>query len=298
MIILITGAFGFVGKEVRNNLLEHKHTVITLGIESENDLVCDLRNEISSLDFVDIVIHIAGKAHSNPKSPSEKELFFEINFQGTKNLCDALDKIQKPKSFIFISTVAVYGVISGLNISEDHPLNGHSPYALSKIQAEEYLQDWCEKNNVKLGILRPSLIAGKNPPGNLGAMINGIKSGKYLRIGKSSARKSILMAEDVARLIPKLVEVGGVYNVCDNHHPSFAELEETISKQLNKKLPISIPLWVAKFLGIVGDIIGNKFPINSNKLQKIIQPLTFSIEKAKRELDWEPIDVLSNFKIF
>ena len=94
-----------------------------------------------------------------------------------------------------------------------------------------------------------------------------------------------------------LFRSGGIYNVCDNHHPSFAELEELIAKQLNKKAPRSIPYWVAKSIALVGDIVGNKFPINSSKLDKITQSLTFSNEKARRELDWEPLDVLQNFKI-
>ena len=50
-------------------------------------------------------------------------------------------------------------------------------------------------------------------------------------------------------------------------------------------------------MALAGDFIGNKFPINSSKLDKITQSLTFSNEKAKRELDWEPLDVLQNFKI-
>ena len=105
------------------------------------------------------------------------------------------------------------------------------------------------------------------------------------------------MAEDIARLIPKLAEIGGIYNVCDNHHPSFAELEGLISKLLNKKTPRSIPYLAAKSIALVGDCVGNKFPINSCKLDKITQSLTFSNEKAKRELNWEPLDVLQNFRI-
>ena len=150
---------------------------------------------------------------------------------------------------------------------------------------------------MKLGIIRPSLIAGKNPPGNLGAMIHGIKTGKYLSIGKGDARKSVLMAEDIARIIPKLAEIGGTYNLCDDHHPSFRELEELIASQMNKKVPSAIPLWMAKSLALAGDLIGNKSPINSVKLDKITKPLTFSNEKVKRELNWKPIDVLTHFKI-
>lgn len=296
-MILFTGASGFLGDNIYP-ILSKRYDIDTLGLSVNDTYNFDFSEKIPHFSKqYNIVIHAAGKAHSIPMSRKEEGMFFQINLQGTKNLCAALDEIESPKALIFISTVAVYGAESGININEEHTLLGTSPYALSKIQAEEYLVDWCLKNKVTLGIIRPSLIAGKNPLGNLGAMINGIKAGKYFRIGNGSARKSILMAEDIARIIPKLAEIGGIYNVCDNHHPSFAELEELISKQLNKKPPGSIPYWTAKSLALVGDCVGNKFPINSSKLDKITQSLTFSNEKAKRQLDWEPLDVLQNFKI-
>ena len=202
-----------------------------------------------------------------------------------------------PKSLIFISTVAVYGLDYGTDITEEYPLIGDTPYAKSKIMAEEYLTEWCSKYKVVLGIVRPSLIAGPNPPGNLGAMINGIKSGRYLSINKGRSQKSVLMVQDIARLVPLLVEKGGVYNVCDTHQPTFGELEKLISSQLGKNSPVSIPLWVASILAKCGDLFGRKAPINSLKLDKIIKPLTFSNEKARRELGWEPLDVIENFKI-
>jgi nucleoside-diphosphate-sugar epimerase len=98
-------------------------------------------------------------------------------------------------------------------------------------------------------------------------------------------------------LILQLIEKGGVYNVCDDSHPTFRELEILISNQLGTKSPISIPYWVAKSMALVGDLIGNRAPINSDKLKKITETLTFSNEKAKRELNWKPINVLENFKI-
>jgi GlcNAc-P-P-Und epimerase len=292
--ILFTGSNGFVGKSIIH-LFEESFQIISLDLVNAN-IMCDLTKSIPDIPSVDMVIHAAGKAHIEPKTKQIEKLFYDINYHGTKNLLKGLEN-SPPDAFIFISSVAVYGAESGEEITEEHPLNGLSPYALSKLKAEKYISKWCIKNKVTLSILRPSLIAGKNPPGNLGAMINGMKTSMYFRIGKGSSRKSILMVKDIAILIPKLAEVGGIYNVCDNHHPSFVELEKTISNQLNKKVPVSIPLWVAKLLGFVGDIVGNKFPINSSKVQKIIQPLTFSNEKAKRELGWEPLDVLENFKI-
>jgi len=295
--LLFTGASGFLGNNILPNL-QMQFDVETLGLTSNDTYNVNIANAVPSLnESFDVVLHAAGKAHMVPKSEEEKKLFFDINYQGTVNLCKALESSGVPKAFIFISTVAVYGLEFGENITENSPLNGKDPYALSKIQAEEFLTDWCVRNNVILGIIRPSLIAGPNPPGNLGAMINGIKTGKYLSIARGKARKSVLMVEDINRLILPLIEKGGVYNVCDDSQPSFRELEILISKQLGKKAPTSIPYWMAKSIALVGDLLGNKAPINSMKLTKITESLTFSNEKAKRELGWQPLDVMENFRI-
>ena len=297
MTLLFTGASGFLGSNIIH-LLNGTYNIISVGLSPQDTYLVDIATDIPTFtDAFDVVFHAAGKAHSVPKTEAEKRLFFDVNLQGTKNLCTALERSGIPKAFIFISTVAVYGCDSGENITEEHPLNGTTPYALSKIKAEKYLQGWCAMHNVKLSILRPSLIAGPNPPGNLGAMIRGIRNGKYLSIAGGKARKSVLMVQDIANLLPMLIEKGGIYNVCDSYQPSFRELEMVIYKQLNKKLPLSIPYWFAKSMAIFGDCFGEKAPINSLKLRKITHSLTFSNEKAMRELGWKPMNVLKNFRI-
>ena len=297
MQILFTGATGFIGKNIRL-ILENKYKVITLGLSENDHYHINITKEIPKLMVkCDIVLHAAGKAHSIPCTNEEIQDFYNVNLQGTKNLCAALEKCCIPKSFIFISTVAVYGCDFGENITEESPLNGTTPYAVSKIMAEEFLIKWCADNNVLLSIIRPSLIAGPNPPGNLGAMINGIRTGKYLSISGGKARKSVLMVQDIANLIPLLAEKGGIYNVCDSEQPSFHELEKLIVAQLGKSLPISIPYSFSKLLARIGDCLGKRAPINSLKLDKITKSLTFSNEKARKELGWEPLNVLENFKI-
>jgi len=220
-----------------------------------------------------------------------------VNYQGTVNLCKALENAGIPKSLVFISTVAVYGCEFGKLITEEHPLDGDSPYAKSKIMAEEHLSKWCKVHGVVLGILRPSLLAGRKAPGNLGAMVKGIQKGFYLNIAGGKVKKSILMAEDIAHLLPLLEERGGIYNVCDSYQPTFGEISAAVAKQLGKHKPISIPYWTAWCMAKVGDLLGNKAPINSYKLEKMTKSLTFSNEKAKKELGWEPLDVLENYKI-
>lgn len=296
--LLFTGASGFLGNNIRP-LLEKTYKVDTVGLSSGDDICVNLVSSVPNLsEHYDVVLHAAGKAHVVPKTPAERQAFFDVNYQGTVNLCKALELSGLPNSLIFISTVAVYGCDSGELITEEHPRNGKSPYAESKIMAENYLIDWCEKNNVTLGILRPSLLAGQNPPGNLGKMVHGIKSGFYMNIAGGRAKKSVLMAEDIARILPLIENVGGVYNVCDSYHPNFGEISISVAKQLSKRKPISIPYWVAWCIAKVGDLIGNRFPINTYKLEKMTQNLTFSNLKARKELNWEPLDVLSNFKVF
>ena len=297
MTLLFTGASGCLGSNIIQ-LLNGAYNIISVGLSPQDTYLVDIATDIPTfIDAFDVVFHAAGKAHSVPKTEAEKRLFFDVNLQGTKNLCTALERSGIPKAFIFISTVAVYGCDSGENITEEHPLNGTTPYALSKIKAEKYLEGWCAMHNVKLSILRPSLIAGPNPPGNLGAMIRGIRNGKYLSIAGGKARKSVLMVQDIANLLPMLIEKGGIYNVCDSYQPSFRELEMVICKQLNKKLPLSIPYWFAKSMAVLGDCFGENTPINSLKLRKITNSLTFSNEKAVRELGWKPMNVLKNFRI-
>lgn len=297
MRLLFTGSSGFLGNNIRS-LLEETYDVITVGLLSQDDYTINVANEIPNFrERYSVVLHAAGKAHSIPKTETERKAFFDVNLQGTKNLCTALEKVGIPRAFIFISTVAVYGCDYGENITEKHPLRGSTPYAMSKLLAEEFLQKWCYEHNVVLGIIRPSLIAGPNPPGNLGAMINGIRNGRYFGIAGSQARKSVLMVQDVAKLIPLLVEKGGIYNVCDSYQPTFRELETIICNQLDKALPLSIPYWIAKCMALVGDCLGKKAPINSLKLKKITRSLTFSNDKAIRELGWKPTNVLENFRI-
>lgn len=295
--LLFTGGTGFLGKNVMP-LLENRYEVTTCGITPEDMIKANLAQFAPELpERYDVVLHAAGKAHVVPKTEAEKKLFYDINYTGTIHLCEALEKVGVPKALVFISTVAVYGRDFGEMITEEHPLEGETPYAKSKRMAEEYLTEWCEKHGVTLGILRPSLLAGKNAPGNLGAMVKGVQKGFYMNIAGGKVIKSILMAEDIAYLLPLVAEKGGTYNVCDTRQPSFGEISMEVARQLGKGKPLNIPYWMAWCMAKVGNLLGSMAPINSYKLEKMTQSLTFSNEKARRELGWEPLDVLTNYKI-
>lgn len=300
--VLITGASGFLGQSLVENLTAD-FELLTVGRSKINNIVFDLSSGIyPSLGSPDFVIHAAGLAHKIPSSKLQKDEFFKINLGITENLLKSLfNGSTLPELFLYISTVSVYGLVRGDNISEDHPLNANDPYGKSKIEAESLLKQWCEVHHVPLTILRLPLLAGAFPPGNLGAMIKGIKSGRYFSIDGGRARKSVVMASDVARIIPKAIQFPGVYHLTDGHHPSFFELEGVISEQLGVKRPKNLPAFAARFMGFCGDFWDTvapwKSPITSGKVEKILSTLTFNDQKARQVLGWNPSRVIDVFRI-
>jgi len=291
--VLLTGSSGFLGHYIKHEFEKPDYNLITLG-RKNCDIIMDLSKGVPNLpENIDFVIHAAGKAHMVPKSEAEVLSFFETNDKGTLNLLEAIKSSQaNVKSIIFISSVAVYGMSQGVEISEDDQLLATDPYGKSKILAEIAIKKFCEEQDIQCCILRLPLIAGKNAPGNLGAMIKAITEGWYVSIGNANVKKSIVMAEDIAKLIPFLFDKSGTYNLTDGYHPTFRELEDSIAKALAKKSPVKIPQTIATVIAKAGDIIGKKFPINSLKLKKIQSELTFSDKKARKELGWKPSKVL------
>jgi len=295
--LLFTGGTGFLGRNVKP-ILDQQYEVTTCGIMPDDMVKANLAKEVPVLpEHYDVVLHACGKAHMVPKTEAEKKVFYDVNYQGTVNLCTALEKVGVPKSLVFISTVAVYGLDTGELITEEHPRNGTTPYAESKIMAEDYLVEWCKMHGVILGILRPSLLAGPDAPGNLGAMVKWIKKGFYVNLAGGRVKKSIMMAQDIATLVELVKDKGGVYNVCDDYHPTYGEISLSIATQLGVHKPFNMPYWIAWVIAKVGDLMGHKAPFNSYRLTKMTESLTFSNEKAKSELGWQPLDVLTNFKV-
>ncbi|MGB0175863.1 MAG: NAD-dependent epimerase/dehydratase family protein [Owenweeksia sp.] len=294
--LLLTGGTGFLGNIIYREL-SSSYEIHRLGRSTKNEVTCNLAEDQPELEHkYDVVVHTAGKAHMIPRSRQEMRDFFRVNYEGTLHLTKALEEVGKPDVFIFISSVAVYGAENGELIDEETSLDGHTPYARSKIQTEEFLHAWSASRNVPVLILRLPLIAGPNPRGNLGKMISGIRTGKYLSISGGKARRSAVMARDVARLIPSVEDKYGVYNLTDGYHPSFRELEKIICRQVGRSGTLSIPGYIANLIGSLGDILPF-FPVNSNTISKMTNHLTFDDSKARRELGWKPEKVIDVFEI-
>jgi nucleoside-diphosphate-sugar epimerase len=291
---LLTGASGFLGKSI---LKYSNIEFITLGRSNLNDIRCNLCNEIPKVCNIDLIVHAAGMAHLVPKSLKTSNLFYETNIKGTKNLLAAFSVKNLPKKFIYISSVSVYGVNDGNLISENNVLKAIDPYGKSKIEAEELVINWCKKNNVICTILRLPLILGENPPGNLGSMIKAINKGYYFNINGGNAKKSMVLASDIAKSLSKVANIGGTYNLTDGTHPTINQLSIYIANQLGKSYVFDMPMFIAYFLAKIGDLFGSVFPINSSKLLKITSTLTFDDSKARKAFGWDPNPVLNGFKI-
>ena len=308
---LVTGGTGFLGGHVVPQLQAAGCDVVLLVPSWEQKsrsvfgrvpvLVGDLADEGVSLGAsqFDVVLHMAGIAHRSPRTQEEAQVFYKVNAGGTFNLLKALERSKRaPNCFILVSTVAVYGLEAGELVTEDAERAANDPYGASKRQAEDVAMEYCAKLGMRCCILRLPLVAGRRPPGNLGAMVDALRRGRYVRVGGGSAKRSMVWAEDVGRILPRASEAQGVYHLTDGWHPSFRELDEALAKAMGRRPPLSVPHMVVHLLARGGDLgerlLKRTLPLNTAKFAKLVNTLTFSDEKARKDLGWSPSRVLDH----
>ena len=155
--ILITGAHSYVGTSFEKWLSQwpDKYHVDTI------DMIDGAWRE-KSFEGYDVVFHVAGIAHRKETKENAHE-YYEIN----RDLAVATAKKAKQdgvSQFIFMSTMGVYGMLTGVITKETVP-NPKTHYGKSKLQAEEQIQELSD-GSFKVVILRPPMIYGKNCTGN------------------------------------------------------------------------------------------------------------------------------------
>jgi len=304
--ILITGASGWLGRFVVAEAINAGAEVVGLDLaKSKQDiesLIVDIaQGPVEISGKFDFVIHLAGLAHVVPKTDKKRNLFFKVNTEGTRNLLTGLDNLNAlPEAIVFISTVAVYGLDQGEKVNENQECLATDPYGKSKIEAEELIRNWSSKRGNKASIIRPPLIAGPGVPGNLGAMIEAINNNRYLNIAGGSACRSIICADDLAKGILNALFTSGTFHMTDGHNPSYGELSKALCLELEKKEPVSLPLWLAKVIAKTGDIVGaalNKdMPFDTYRLKKMTSSLTFDDSRANSANLFSPRPIISRIK--
>lgn len=295
--VLVTGGAGFLGRFVLGECSRRGLRTTVLGRNAGNkatNLIADLEQGHPNLGSrrVHAVFHLAGLAHTSQKTKEDRARFYSVNLDGTRNLLAALESLPElPESLVFASTVAVYGLDDGQNLSEETPRRATDAYGRSKAEAEDLIRDWGAGHSVRVGIARLPLVAGPDPPGNLGAMLSALSRGRYLRIGDGSARRSVVLARDAARGLFEIAERGGVFHLTDGHNPSFRQLEEALRAALGCKVVRSLPLALAVPMARAGDlasrVLRHDMPLTTPRLRKMTRTFTVSDQKARRAFGWD-----------
>jgi len=168
--VLVTGGAGFIGSHLVSELLRSNFKLRVLDNFSTGSFE-NIKSHINNPDFhfikgdlrdrealnealndVKVVCHLAAVS-SVAFSVENPEITYQINVDGTLNLLE-LGVRNDVERFIFASSSAVYGDPLYLPIDEKHPVNPKSPYALSKLEAEQKCIEFEEKYGLKVAILR------------------------------------------------------------------------------------------------------------------------------------------------
>lgn len=219
MKVLITGAGGFVGKAVAVELGRGGFEICRLGSPKSkntdnlpNFWRADIRDfesldRLEELAGTDVIIHAAGLAHQFENVKTGE--FWKTNVEGTTNTALLAVKL-KVKQFIQISSVAVYGQgrAAGENaesgrilnfVDENHICEPEGAYAQSKLAAEDAARAICERQSIRLTILRPATVIGEADAGNVARLIRLVDSKRFFWVGKGKNHKSLIYKGDVAR---------------------------------------------------------------------------------------------------
>jgi nucleoside-diphosphate-sugar epimerase len=301
---LVTGASGFVGSHIVETLLEAKHSVICAVRKTSNlrwveDLPVkyrygDLNDEKFSetvVKNVSAVIHCAGIVRAMNKNE-----YFKANAENTKNLCNAVLKVNPGlKKFIFISSQSAMGPSAAEGVEkvtdENNPI---SDYGLSKLAAEsEVKKILCGK--VPYTILRPSTVYD---PRDKDIFIFFYLINKHLRLVTMTKRfLQLIYVKDVANTVTSCLENektdNNVYYLANSIVYTWSEIGKIISSSVGiKTVPVPVADFVFKFVAIAAESLSyiTKKPAVLNR-QKVVEMLqeywTSSTKPAKNDLNIE-----------
>lgn len=283
--ILITGGSGFVGTNIIDQLSEKNFEIFSLDIEEPKKIKenvkyvnldirsKDLKNVIEKID-PEIIIHLAAQS-SVSISSKDPLIDNDINLNGSLNLLLNLLNLQSRHLIFFSTGGAIYGEEIGKKFNEDDTPKPLSPYGISKLNFENYLNYYSKLNlfNGKISIVRPSNIYGpwQNPKGEAGVVSifsdRMLKGEDIIIFGNGNEYRDYIFIDDVIEFVYKLIELNlqGTFNV------SFGETTKT--KDIFKS---------------IANIIGyNKPPILRNKREGDIFGIDLDNSKSIG-LGWSP----------
>ena len=292
---LITGGAGFVGTNLAKHLLARDQSVCILdslaraGSEQNIEWLCahfgrrlqfvraDVRDRdalSAAIADVDHVVHLAAQV-AVTSSLVNPLLDFEANALGTLNVLEAARSCAQPPSLVFTSTNKVYGALADIaleannnrylpveervrerGISEDRPLDFHSPYGCSKGAADQYVLDYSRSFGLRTVVLRMSCIYGPHQHGNedqgwVAHFMRCALDGRDVTIyGDGMQVRDVLFVEDLVEAFERCragidVVAGRAFNIGGGVTNSVAVLEllESIEQLTGCDLRIGFEDW-------------------------------------------------------
>jgi UDP-4-keto-D-QuiNAc 4-reductase len=295
--ILITGASGFIGQHLVNQLITNEEYQLVLPLRNTTNNQWDHHKIkiISLQDFataskeyweetlkeISVVIHLAAVTSS-----TSNESCHNINVIGTRNLLDGIKSSKSVSRLIYLSSIKVNGETTEKNkpFTESSPTDPSDSYAISKSVAENTIKEALRGTHIDWVIIRPPLVYGPNSSGNLNLLKNIISKKIPLPFGSIKNKRSMISVESLVKLIDICIEHPNAQNqlflASDAYSPSTKELIEHIGNQIGiKTYLIPIPAWLLLFLLT---IIGKK-----SIASRLIHSLEIDSSKAKKELQWD-----------
>lgn len=261
--VLITGVNGFVGQSVAPFLVERGYAVVgagrsafvAAGVEFVSIAKIDGFTDWSeALKNVDVVVHLAGRAHKMNETAEERHLYHETNVVGTLNLAKQALRAGV-KKFVFISSIkAMLSDAHEEALTESFVCKPLEPYGLSKLEAEMELLKICQATGMKVVILRPPLIYGPGVKGNLASLIQLVRRLPILPLGGIRNRRSLLGVKNLASAIEAVIvgdgADGGVFLVSDGEDISTSELVQRFAEVYNPSCRIfALPAVLWRIMG-------------------------------------------------
>jgi len=242
---------------------------------------------------VDVVFHLAGKAHALSGNWLDEEEFFPVNVKATRRLLNAA-KTAGVKRVIYFSSVKAMSAAGSGPQDESCGSLPMDIYGRSKLMAEHLvLRGGFVPEPV---VIRPVMVYGNTEKGNFPKMILAIRNGRFPPVPDTRNQRSMVHVDDLVHAALLAAEhpdaVGNIYIVTDGQAYSTRQIYVWICEALQKPVPgWQLPLPVLKVLARGGDVIGKirgrRFMFESDVLEKLAGSELYSPEKIQNELDFK-----------
>ena len=306
MRILVTGGTGFTGKALVKRLLDLGHEVVALdykeglktqeirdwGAEVVLGSVTDKEVVRRAMKGVEIVHHVAA-AFREMNVPDS--YYHEVNVSGTRNVLEAALEAGV-KKLIYCSTCGVHGNIDHPPGGEDAPIRPADYYQRTKYEAEPIVREFCDRG-LPTVILRPAAIYGPGDPERFGLIFRRVARGTFPMFGSGRTYYHPLYIDSLVDAFVLAREegkgVGEAYLIADEQYLEIKDLVRRVAKALNVNVKIPhypiTPILVAGHLcEAVCKPFGVAPPIFPRRVDWYRQNRAFKIDKAKRELGYQP----------